>query len=307
MICRHLPSITALLLVLLTGRLAAELRVATYNVRNYLMTNRQVFKAPGAKPVWRENYPKPENEKSALRNIIAKVDPDILALQEMGAEPYLKEFQRDMKRLNGVDYPHTALMIGADEDRHVAVLSKIPFQKVLQHKDLSFKYFGETEVVRRGLLEIQFKTGDLEWSLLNVHLKSKWTERDDDPEASEKRESEATSVREFLKKKHPPSGKYPYLLVGDFNDTPNTKPIARILNSGRNRLCRYVYCMDSRGRIWTHYWRKGGTYSQIDYIFASFGMLEKYPDGKWPTGRIEDSGETMVASDHRMVWLDLPF
>ena len=126
MICRHLPSITALLLVLLTGRLAAELRVATYNVRNYLMTNRQVFKAPGAKPVWRENYPKPENEKSALRNIIAKVDPDILALQEMGAEPYLKEFQRDMKRLNGVDYPHTALMIGADEDRHVAVLSKIP-------------------------------------------------------------------------------------------------------------------------------------------------------------------------------------
>ena len=34
-------------------------------------------------------------------------------------------------------------------------------------------------------------------------------------------EKEATAVREFLKKKHPVSDGHPYLLVGDFNDTPN--------------------------------------------------------------------------------------
>ena len=289
------------LFALLSGSLVAEVRVATYNIRNYLMTDRLVD------GTWRQNYPKPENEKTALREIIAREKPDILAIQEMGTAPYLQELLRDLKRINGIDYPHYVLMDGADPDRHLAFLSKLPFEKVLQHKDLGYNYFGKPEVVRRGLLEAQFKTDDVDWSLYTVHLKSKWTERDDDPESAKKRESEATAVRNFLKKKHPPEGKYPYLLVGDCNDTPNAKPIARILNSGKNRLTRYVYCKDSRSRIWTHYWRKGGTYAQVDYIFASYGMLEKYPGGKWPTGYIEDSKDTLTASDHRLVWLDLPF
>ena len=310
MIFRHSgPLLSVLLFLSLVDDLPAKLRVATYNVRNYLMTDRLVPGKPGDKLIWRKNYPKPEIEKKALRRIIAKVDPDILALQEMGGAPYLKEFQRDLEHVEGVSYPHSALMLGADEDRHVAVLSKIPFNQVVQHKSLSHKYFGQNEIVRRGLLEVQFNTNGLDWSLFNLHLKSKWTERKDDPEASLKREGEATAVREFLKKKHPVSDGHPYLLVGDFNDTPNSKPLARILRSGNNRLCRYIYCQDERGRIWSHYWRKGGLYSQIDYICASFGMLDLYklPEGQWPSGNIEDSSDSMLASDHRMVWVDLPF
>ena len=86
------------------------------------------------------------------------------------------------------------------------------------------------------------------------------------------------------------------------------KPLP-VLRSGNNRLCRYIYCQDERGRIWSHYWRKGGLYSQIDYICASFGMLDLYklPEGQWPSGNIEDSSDSMLASDHRMVWVDLPF
>ncbi len=308
---RRIPRLllASFVLLLLAGQLAANLRVATYNVRNYLMTNRLVHGKPGEKSVWRQNYPKPEVEKAALRRIIARVDPDILALQEMGGAPYLKELQRDLERFDGIRYPHAVLMLGADEDRHVAVLSKVPFHKVVQHKALTHKYFGNAEVVRRGLLEVQFKTNGRAWSLFNLHLKSKWTERDDDPEASLKREGEATAVREFLKKQHPVAQGHPYLLLGDFNDTPNSKPLARILRSGNTRLCRYIYCKDVRGRIWTHYWRKGGLYSQIDYICASFGMLKLYglPEGRWPDGHIEDSDDTLVASDHRLVWVELPF
>lgn len=305
---RHILLLTGSLF-LAASQMSAKLVVATYNIRNYLMTDRLVYGKPGEKPVWRQDYPKPENEKTALRDIIARVNPDILALQEIGDAPYLRELQRDLKRLNGIDYPHATLMLGADPVRHVAVLSKVPFHKVVQHQSLGHKYFGKTEIVSRGLLEVQFETAGRRWSLYNLHLKSKWTERKDDPEAALKREGEARAVRDFLKKQHPVVQGHPYLIAGDFNDTPNSKPLARILRSGNTPLCRYIYCKDDRGRIWTHYWRKGGTYSQIDYICASFGLLKLYglPEGRWPEGHIEDSKDTMIASDHRMVWVELPF
>ena len=272
-----------------------------------MLTDRLVPIEGSTKSVWREEYPKPEFEKRALRKIIAKENPDILALQEMGSEPFLKELQRDLRINEKVNYPYSALMQGVDEDRHVAVLSKVPFLEIVRHKDLTYNYFGNKETLRRGLLEVKFMTGDVKWSIFNVHLKSKWTVRDDDPESAIMREAEATSVRNYLKKQYPASENYPYLLVGDFNDTPNSKPIARILKSGKTDLAWYIYSTDDRGRVWTHYWRRGASYTQVDYIFASVAMLGKLPKGKSSRGRIEDSADTLIASDHRMVLVELPF
>ena len=292
---------------LLLQGLQGEILVATYNLRNYLLTDRLVPIEGSTKSVWREEYPKPEFEKRALRQIIARENPHILAIQEIGSEPFLKELQRDLRLNEQVNYPYYALMQGEDEDRHVAVLSKVPFLEVVQHKDLDYKYFDERQKLRRGLLEVKFLTGGVKWSLFNLHLKSKWTIRKDDPESAIMREAEARSVRDHLKDLYPAEKSYPYLLVGDFNDTPNTKPIARILKSGKTELAWYIYSTDARGRVWTHYWRKGGAYSQIDYVFASVPMLGLLPKGKSTKGKIEDSEETLTASDHRMVLVELPF
>ena len=304
---RNFHTYIILLLLLLVQGLRSEILVATYNLRNYLLTDRMVEEEGTTKPVWRENYPKPENEKRALRQIIAKENPHILAVQEMGSEPFLKELQRDLQVNEQVHYPYSAIMQGEDKDRHVAVLSKIPFLEVVQHKDLEYKYFEDKQKLRRGLLEVKFMTDGVKWSLFNVHLKSKWTVRKDDPESSIMREAEARSVRDYLKKLYPVEQKFPYLLVGDFNDTPNTDPIYRILKSGSTELMWYIYSTDDRGRVWTHFWRKGGSYSQVDYLFASNGMLELLPSGKSTKGKIENSYGTLVASDHRMVLVELPF
>lgn len=296
-----------LVLVLLGQALFAELKVATYNVRNYLLADRLVPVEGSSRMVWQEEYPKPEPAKRALRRIIAKEAPDILALQEMGNEPFLKEIQRDLEKVDGIRYPHVAWMQGVDDDRHLAVLSKIPFAEVIKHADLDYKYMGDRQLLRRGLLEVQFNSGGKKWSLFNLHLKSKWTVRKDDPESAIMREAEARAVRDFLKKQYPPDEGYPYLLVGDFNDTPNSKPIARILKSAWTDLAHYLYSTDKNGRIWTHFWNRGATYSQVDYIFASMGMLQLLPDGKSTRGKIEDSVDTLKASDHRMVSVELPF
>ena len=67
---------------------SAGLRIATYNVRNYTAADRMV------REVYRPEYPKPENEKSALRAVIKALDADVLALQEMGGEPYARVARR---------------------------------------------------------------------------------------------------------------------------------------------------------------------------------------------------------------------
>jgi hypothetical protein len=99
---------------------AHALTIATYNIENYLVTDRMVER------VYHQAYPKPEVEKAALRQVIGGISPDILAVEEMGTQPFLDEFQRDLKRA-GQDFPYAVLLEAADPDRHVAVLSKVPF------------------------------------------------------------------------------------------------------------------------------------------------------------------------------------
>ena len=67
-----------LLALLLAAPVARALTVATYNVENYLVTDRRVD------GVYRPEFPKPETEKAALRAVIRRLDADVLALQEMG-------------------------------------------------------------------------------------------------------------------------------------------------------------------------------------------------------------------------------
>ena len=65
-------------------------RVASFNLRNYLSCDRMV------EGKWRPDYPKPEIEKKAVRSIIRSVNPDILAIQEMGDYPYMVELWMDL-------------------------------------------------------------------------------------------------------------------------------------------------------------------------------------------------------------------
>ena len=103
---------------------AETITVATYNVENYVAAGRMVDGA------YRPAYPKPEAAKEAMRTVIRALRADVLALQEMGPGRYLEELRRDL-RAEGLDYPHLALAEAADADRHVAVLSRLPFRRVV--------------------------------------------------------------------------------------------------------------------------------------------------------------------------------
>ena len=139
--------------------------------------------------IWREEYPKPAHECSIIHSIIQKVNPDILALQEIGEIPYLYDLWRDLNITGIGNYRYSFWVQGEEtEQRHLALLSRIPFHSKLAHLDLEFSYFGKKFRPRRGLMEVEFKTKGNTWRLFNLHLKSKWTERNDDPQAANLRE-----------------------------------------------------------------------------------------------------------------------
>jgi len=273
----------------------AAITVATYNVENYLVADRM------ADGVFRQAYPKPEDEKAAVQQIIKAIAPDVLALQEMGTMPFLEELQRDLKR-SGADYPFATVLEAGDPDRHVAVLSKLPFKAVRRHAAVPVVFLGQRDVVKRGVLEVTFATNAGDVTLFIVHLKSRRTERSDDPEGAAQRLAEAEAVRDLVLARFPEPAQAKFLVCGDWNDVPNSKPVKALAQRGKTTLGEILPVADSRGETWTHYYRTAGTYSRIDYILVSPGLAPLVTDGR---ATIHDGPGVVQGSDHRPVFVKL--
>ena len=134
--------------------------------------------------------------------MIRALGADLLALQEIGSPAALEELRRDLKS-EGLDYPASAFLEAADRERHVALLSRRPFLAVRPHPDLAFAYRGGQERVKRGLLEAVVATEEGDLTVFVVHLKSRLTEREDDPEAADRRVAEAAAVRACIRERFP--------------------------------------------------------------------------------------------------------
>lgn len=273
------------------------LTVATYNLENYLATDRF---AEGA---YRRDFPKPEEAKTALRTVIRALDADVLAVQEIGGGPYVKELQRDLKR-EGADYPHAEWLDADDPERRVAVLSRRPLLRVTRHTDVSLAYFGSTVPVKRGLLEVTVATGGGEVTLFILHLKSRFTDRSDDPLSGVRRAGEAEALRDRVLQRCPNPAAAQFLILGDFNDGPNSRPLRALQQRGKTQIGHALTATDSRGETWTHRFRKEDSYSRVDYVIVSPALRPKVADGR---ARILDLPATADASDHRPVSVKLDF
>lgn len=274
---------------------AGELVVATYNIENYVATNRLI---PDG---YRQEYPKPEAAKAALRRVIGELQADVLVLQEMGPRPYLEELQRDLAS-DGISYPVAVLLEGPDPDRHVAVLSRLPLAEVRQHRELDFKYIDGREVVKRGLLEAKLATANGPVTLWALHLKSRYTDREDDPASARRRAGEAMAIREFILDLHPDPEEAQFVILGDFNDTKRSAALRYLTRKGSKRIAELLPATDSRGEAWTHHYRREDAYTRVDHILVSPGLLRAVKEHRV---RIHDGPGVKAASDHRPVVLTL--
>lgn len=276
--------------------LGEPIRLATYNLRNYLIMDRPVD------GTWRKSYPKPESEKAIVRAVIRDANPDVLILQEMGTLPFLKELQADLAE-EGVKYPYLAHMQGDDSVRHLAVLSKVEPIDIVHHRDLEIRYQGKREFVKRGMLELSFSQSDEDrFKVFVVHLKSRWTTVKADPKSLQRRTLEAEACRNRVIERTFDLGVTDFMIAGDFNDHPRSLPMQRFYKRGSLGIGSLVPAFDSKGERWTHYYAKEVVYSSVDGFVTSTALLSKIDN---QCGSIVNIPNTIEGSDHRMVYIDL--
>jgi|SRR5579862_1799768 len=277
---------------------ADSFRVATYNVENYL-----------DQPT--ESRPKPKSAaaRARVRESIHALNPDVLALEEMGQLTALMELRATLKA-EGLDFPYWELVSGEDTNIHVAVLSKLPIVARRPHTNEMFLLDGRRFRVSRGFAELDIRAApDFTFTLIAAHLKS----RRPVPEADEadQRLQEAKILRRIVDKDFGAHPNAKLIVLGDFNDLKDSDSTREVIGHGRFRLVDTRPAerngdnapaentwFEPRDITWTHYFGKEDTYSRIDYILLSPAMARAWVKKDTYILTMPNWG---IASDHRPI------
>jgi len=289
-------SCVLLLLLPFTAVAANTFRVATYNMQNYL--DAPSGTRPGKSP----------ESKAKIRESIRALNPDVLAIQEMGGPAALAGLREDL-RADGVEFAESELVHGWDTNIHVAVLSRFPFIARHPHTNDSFALFGKQFRVKRGFAEVEIQVNDrYTFTLITAHLKSKLSAFEADEQ--ELRDQEAALLREHIDAILDGRPNANLVVLGDFNDTQDSKALRTIIGR-RHALVDTRPCEPNGDDLpnnnphyaapritWTHYYGKEDSFRRIDYILLSRGMAREWLPEETRVLRIPNWG---IGSDHRPI------
>ena len=253
---------------------AETFKIATYNVENYL---------DEATPT---RHAKSAEAKSKIRANIRALQPDVLALEEIGSLSALQELRGSLKT-EGMDFPHWELVTGFDTNIHVAILSKFPFSARRPHTNDNFLLNGRRLRVSRGFPEVDVQVNtNYSFTLIAAHLKSKRAVGVADE--AELRLEEAKVLREKIDARFSSDPDANLVVLGDLNDTRDSLSTKAVIGRGKQKLVdtrpaerngdspSAHSSSEPRTITWTHYFAKEDTYSRIDYILLSPGMAREW-------------------------------
>ncbi|MBE6414391.1 MAG: hypothetical protein E7035_07570 [Verrucomicrobiaceae bacterium] len=256
-------------------------RVCTWNVHNYNVSNRRV------KNRW-INYPKPENERDAVAFTLAKIDADIILIQEMGDKTYLNDLCIRLSKA-GKKYPY-AFVSEYDSPSRLAILSRIKPNKVFDFSDTRIIVKGEHTYSPRGTLGIKTNIKGKELYTFSLHLKSKVNAKKKDENFIPFRFAE---LRAIGKRVQYATGKNALVIYGgDFNDEPKPRFLK---NLGDVSI---VPQSDMLGSSYTYHWLKKNIFYTYDFFVVSprLASFIKKPAVIVPKGE---------GSDHCPVYVDI--
>ncbi len=297
MICRHLRvGFLALALVspwVVSTLDADEITVVSYNLWNYFIDNDA------------GRTPKPESSRDAVADTIAKANPDIVIVSEIGGEEAMADLLGRLRK-RGVEYPFSIVMSAADSTRRLGAFAKFKPVEVRQLNTLTYnlkakkasKYSKPDKVpVLRGFLHLVFVKQKYKLHVIAAHLKARLY--NPHYSHSDMRRNEARLLRRIvigIMSKQPNSN---ILVVGDLNDTRDSGTIATVRGDyGKKSLALVdLRPLDTDGCCWTHWWRRQDSYGRIDYAFVSKALLPEILRDKTRITHIP--AIWLKASDHR--------
>ncbi len=267
-----------------------SLRFIAYNVENWLTMDRYVDRKN------LKDAPKPEPEKQAVIQLLARHAPDVIGLCEIGEATDLAEIQEDLKAA-GLNLPHSHYTGGSDPTRHLGLLSRFPITSTAKPAESEYKLTGQTFAINRGILDATLEARGKSYRFLGVHLKSKRDSEQGDQEAI--RLQEARLLRRHVDSILAKDTNARLVVYGDFNDTRSTPAIKAITgNYNDPTYLTAIPAKDSHGEAWTHHWALHDIYSRIDFVMVSRGLRS---DVDFPAAKIIDDADWDKASDHRAI------
>ena len=295
---RFLAGLIALMLTSGSAFTAETFRVATYNVENYL-----------DQPTESRHTVKSDIARAKIRESIKAINPDVLALEEMGSTNALLELRASLQA-EGCDFPYWEHVSSYDTNIHVAVLSKLPITARRPHTNDFFLLDGRRFQVKRGFAEVDIQAAtNFTFTLIAAHLKSRLVSAETDESAQ--RLEEAKVLRGIIDARLAANPNACLVVLGDFNDTHNTPSTRAIIGQGKARLFDVRPAERNGDNLpnpnpryepinitWTHYFGIEDSYSRIDYILLSPAMRKYWVKEDTYIATIPNWG---IGSDHRPI------
>ena len=290
----------AIIVLLLAGlnSFAGTFRIATYNVENYL-----------DQPTASRHEIKSAEAKAKVRETIRAMNPDVLALEEMGTTNALLELRAALKA-DGQNFPFWEHVQSFDDSIHIAVLSKFPIVAQHPHTNELFLLDGKSFQVKRGFAEVEIQAAtNYTFTLLAAHLKSKLITPDAD--ADEQRLSEAKILRSIVDERLAKNPDAKIIVLGDFNDEKTSAALKEIIGRGKTKLfdtrpaerngdnsIADNFYHEPRNSAWTYFYGKNDTYARIDYMLLSSALKQNWLANETYIPTIPNWGR---GSDHRPI------
>jgi len=258
-------------------------KVFNWNVHNFL-NDKDDTPLAGEIVVTTAEY---TTHRSAIGKVIAAEDPDIAVMAEVENVETLTDLV--MTELGG-QYPNIALVDGNDpRGIDIGIISKLPIDKVVTHKDDSFPLYGTAGPkyqFSRDCPEYHLTVNGRKVVLLGAHLKAK---SNDDPQ---KRLAEAQRTRviaDALAKEDPSRA---ILVLGDFNDTPDSPPYLAVIGKDPTKYTNAPALLPLTDRYSFVF---QGKYELIDQQMSNPLLAEMLDP---TTVKIRHTTDVYAASDH---------
>ncbi|MBL9129094.1 MAG: endonuclease/exonuclease/phosphatase family protein, partial [Verrucomicrobiales bacterium] len=220
--------VTAMVLATGTTAMAAgadgpgSVILATYNLENYVL-------APTA-----TRQAKTEASKARVAAVLAGLNADLVALQEVGGAEALEDL-RGRLAAAGRAYEHREWVRGFDTNIQVALLSRFPIVERRPHTRDAYLLAGKRFFVSRGILEAEVAVNPTyRLTVFVAHLKSRRTSSEADER--EMRREEARILREKIDERLKAEPRANVVVMGDLNDTKDSRPVRLLIGRGKNPL-----------------------------------------------------------------------